>query len=296
MDVARSMVIPMQGLARSTPTTASEGVRDASSSSDVPSLSSSSEDSFHTVHSRVSNPEPSALEISRPSSPSSFASSQSSGGYQLAMPHLPQQEEHDPSSITPLPGSPRQWNVHETPSASDDDAESSSAPPATPGLISDVDDTHDEERSEAVTPASRPCQWNRDKATGPPPSPPPTLSPRTSHPSHLFTTSSSGVRLTKAIIHTTCLLMFSTPAQLIDMMVSIARKVVNGMLGGVVIGISEGGQRIPCEWEFSDSDDDEDHEGEGQIWDENSHIVKFSDMTTGHSIRRRDVGEACELD
>lgn len=84
--------------------------------------------------------------------------------------------------------------------------------------------------------------------------------------------------------------MLGTSAQLVSLMLSIARKVVSGMLQGVVIGIGEGGEKIPCSWLSSD-DEDQDDDG----WEEDDYSIRLT-TNNGHDLRQRDIGESWELD
>ena len=103
---------------------------------------------------------------------------------------------------------------------------------------------------------------------------------------------SSDHHLTTAILQKSCSLMMITPAQLIRLMLSIARKIAEGALHGVVIGQGKGGRRIPCEWECSE--DEAAKSDEDDVWSEDDYGVPLGRID-GDALRRRDVGRSWEI-
>ncbi|KAI9680717.1 MAG: hypothetical protein M1817_004157 [Caeruleum heppii] len=79
---------------------------------------------------------------------------------------------------------------------------------------------------------------------------------------------SPGHHVTTAIIQKSCSIMLGTPAELIELMLGIARRILNGALRGVVIGYGERGEKIPGSWESSDGDDTGD-----DSWDEDDYGI-----------------------
>ena len=281
LSAARSITVPLQLPLRSTASTGTSSFEDLDEASSLGSSRiPSSVNSFHTVQSRPSTPEPPAQNSK--AIPGSSPSPRND--YPLPTIHSPQlKHEASQASIAPSPS--RVWDLNVTPSESEDDCGSTTVPPTTPGLMSDVDDHNEEEPSEIDTPSSLPL-----KPDGRTTSAPSALTPRSSHSCLSFPPASPGHRLATAIVQTTCSLMFATPAQLFNMMLCIARRVVSGMLRGVVIGIGEGGERIPCEWDSSDSDGDMEDD-----WNEDDYGAKLSRLNS-HGLRKRDPGGSWELD
>ncbi|KZF21864.1 hypothetical protein L228DRAFT_239797 [Xylona heveae TC161] len=74
---------------------------------------------------------------------------------------------------------------------------------------------------------------------------------------NLFTPSGqgSGYHLPTDVIQKTCSLLFGPPVHLIALMLNVASKIANGAVKGVVVTHGERGERIPCQWDYSDSDD-----------------------------------------
>jgi hypothetical protein len=74
-----------------------------------------------------------------------------------------------------------------------------------------------------------------------------------------------GVRkLPGAIIHKTVEILLSPPGHLVSLMLKVAAKIAAGEWRGLVFGVSEGGEQIPVQWDYSDGDispwdDDDDY-------------------------------------
>ena len=90
------------------------------------------------------------------------------------------------------------------------------------------------------------------------------LSPETSSSSSPSSTMSPVTTTTTIILaQRTCSLVFHTSTQLIHTMLSIARRIMDGALRDIFIGFSEGGDKIPCQWDFDDSDYDVEDDAQG---------------------------------
>lgn len=257
--------------------------RKPSSSSSLASMNESSMtssiNSFHSVKSEASD----AQEEPPPKWKSPFPSSAEQLENEESAKPL---DEVGVANLTITPSTPRRWKVEEPNPESEDGGRAETPQPATPGLISDEEEPHDE-RSEIATPSTRPRQWRAEdnssvshthtlneitpteNCNAPPP-----LSSHHHHNQSIFSASSqpsspSSTKstatvtaaaavypLTTIIVKKTCTFVLGTSTQLINTMLSIARKIMDGMLRGVIIGISEGGERIPCSWDFSDTEDE----------------------------------------
>jgi Inheritance of peroxisomes protein 1 len=125
--------------------------------------------------------------------------------------------------------------------------------PQTPPLIKDFDSADDEEM--ILTPPQdepyrrRTSVRDQRRRGGRDLSPMPL-------PANLYTPNSSRMRSqrTNAIIQKTCTLMLKPPSYLIYMMLTIASKIANGAVKGVTYGYGEGGEQIPCSWEYGSDD------------------------------------------
>ena len=80
-----------------------------------------------------------------------------------------------------------------------------------------------------------------------------------------------------------------TPAELIELMVRIARRVAQGALQGVLMGYGEGGEKIPCQWISSDEDGMSD--ADEDVWSEDDYGVPLGRINRD-ALRRRDVARS----
>ena len=214
-----------------------------------PSLSSSV-DSFHSFHSPISPLAPSPKFPTFESPPP-----ECSPGIDMprARPH-----KRDPSDITVTADASEFWDLTSIRSSSQATYHSPPDLPGTPPLIDDAA-SDDETWPEAVTPSpTKELRRRRFRSTVRGQSPPPPsvnlyspYSPR----AHM-----SGHHLTTAILQRTCSLLLGPPVQLVALMLRIAAKIAKGAFRGSSFGFGEGGQKIPCSWDFSDGSDDNDDE------------------------------------
>ena len=98
----------------------------------------------------------------------------------------------------------------------------------------------------------------------------------------------SGHHLTTAILQRTCSLLLGPPVQLVALMLRIAAKIAKGAFRGSSYGFGEGGQKIPCSWDFSDSSDDNDEE-------EDDYGVPLSRPASSNQ-RAKDAAGSWEID
>ena len=264
---------PQLTLRHSPPSTATTGRSLATLKQESPSLSSSV-DSFHSFHSPIS-----PLSQSPPSPKSDPLGSTKSN---LAAPRV-RGHRRDESESTITTDSHDLWDLSGT------EDESSVDRPRTPTLVSDVA-SQDDLWDEVQTPSPPGLRVRR------------TLQKRRTHsplPSsaNLYTPypprrEISGHHLTTAIIQRTCSLLLGPPLQLIALMIKIAARIVRGALQGSSFGYGEGGERIPCTWDFSsdgsDSSDD--------LWDEDDYGVSLGKTVSGREVRTKDTGGSWEID
>ncbi|KAI9822291.1 MAG: hypothetical protein M1827_000009 [Pycnora praestabilis] len=280
---SRSITAPPQLTIRTSPPsgTAIPIQRQNMTSNETSSLSSSVESfqSFNSFHSPVS-PLPPSPPYSNPSSPPLPPSELEDD---IDVPRR-RQHKRDVSELTITANSPRNWETMTSPDSSEDDH--TSPVPVTPTLVSDTENRNDEDWSEVVTPPQstelryRRSTTSRRRALSPLPS-----------PANLFSPSScrSGHHLTTAIIQKTCSVLLGPPAQLIALMLNIASKIVNGAKRGVAFGYGERGEKIPCQWDFSDADDVND-----ERWGEDDYGIPLGRIVDG--TKRTDMGGSWEVD
>ena len=235
-----------------------------------PSLSSSME-SFHSFHSPIS-----PLAPSPPFSEVEPLTEYHANGLDVPRVRGHRREESevtitaDPSRLWDMGAQSSEDIVHHFPLN----------PPSTPPLIDDAASEEDEHWSEAVTPS--PTKGVRQRKF---------LSKKRSHsplpPSaNLYSpysprTQMSGHHLTTAILQRTCSLLLGPPVQLVALMLRIAAKLAHGTFRGSSFGFGEGGQKIPCSWDFSDGSDDNDEDDYGVPLSRPTSRVNRSKESTG---------------
>ncbi len=243
-----------------------------------PSLSSSM-DSFHSFHSPISPLAPSP----------SFPDLESLSSEYSSKIEAPRTRNHkrDVSEITVTADSSELWDMTSLRSGNDTTYHSPPDAPKTPPLIDDAVSEDDDHWSEAVTPSpTNAIHQRRFRSRRRSQSPlPPSVnlyspySPR----AHM-----SGHHLTTAILQRTCSLLLGPPVQLVALMLRIAAKIAKGAFRGSSYGFGEGGQKIPCSWDFSDSSDDNDEE-------EDDYGVPLSRPASSNQ-RAKDAAGSWEID
>lgn len=215
---------------------------------------SSSVDSFHSFHSPIS---PLAPSPPFPTSPRE----------EYAGIDIPEIRNHkrDVYEITVTASSPELWDMSD---AKPEDGSTYHSPPDLPGtppLVSDAASQDDDHWPEPTTPSPHTKLRRhgiRRKRRGQSPLPPSSnlyspYSPR----SHM-----SGHHMTTAILQKTCSLLLGPPIQLVALMMRIAAKIARGASRGTSFGFGDGGQKIPCSWDFSDASD-----GADETWEEDDY-------------------------
>ena len=99
----------------------------------------------------------------------------------------------------------------------------------------------------------------------------------------------SGHHLTTAILQRTCSLLLGPPIQLVALMLRIAAKIARGAFRGESFGWGDGGQKIPCSWDFSDGSD-------GEVWEEDDYGVALGKTSSGKEVWGQEVGGSWEID
>ena len=234
--------------------TATEALSFSESNEKSPSLSSSM-DSFHSFHNPISPLAPSPHFPSLDTPPPEY-----SNGVDI-----PRTRSHkrDVSETTVTAATSERWDMTSTRSCDERTYLSSPENPRTPPLVDDANsDDDDDHVSEAVTPSPTEeiCRrrFRSRQRTESPPSPSINLYSSYSPRAHM-----SGHHLTTAILQRTCSLLLGPPVQLVALMLRIAAKIAKGAFRGSSFGFGEGGQKIPCSWDFSDGSDDNDEDDYG---------------------------------
>lgn len=70
-------------------------------------------------------------------------------------------------------------------------------------------------------------------------------------------------------------------------MLRIAAKITKGTFRGSSFGFGEGGQKIPCSWDFSDGSDDD--------WEEDDYGFSLS-KPSSKDMRAKEIGGSWEID
>ncbi|KAI9840741.1 MAG: hypothetical protein M1838_003935, partial [Thelocarpon superellum] len=278
LGAVRSMTAPPQLNLTTTPPSRSTSPADEVTSLARLSLTSSTE-SFHSVQPITSSLPPSPPDSSTSSPPPS----DSVFGDDL---FIPRHRAHadTSSSVSTAPGS-RHGSRSPARKASPPEPNSITSQPANidpMAQIAQTDGTSLRAANARRRLAARRAAVHSRAASSPIAVPSPTSDPRGHH-------------LTTALLQRTCALMMCTPAQLMKLMLEIARKVANGALQGVVLGYGEGGEKIPCQWvssedeqsvadAHSDADDDDDDD----VWSEDDYGVPLGRVNR-NALRRRDI-------
>lgn len=243
----------------------------------------SSVDSFHSFHSPIS-PLPPSPSFFGPPSPRP----EPDDGIDVTR---TRSHKRDISEITITDSSPELWDTTSVRSGEDTTYRSPSDLPATPPLTSDAASQDDDHWSEAVTP-SPPTEFrhrtvrSKRRSQSPLPSSVNLYSPYSPR-SHM-----SGHHLTTAILQRTCSLLLGPPVQLVALMLRIAAKIAKGAFKGSSSGFGDGGQKIPCSWDFSDGSDDNE-----EAWEEvDDYGFSLSRSTSFKDAKAREVGGSWEID
>lgn len=97
--------------------------------------------------------------------------------------------------------------------------------------------------------------------------------------------------MTTAILQKMCSLLLGPPIQLVALMMRIATKIARGASRGTSFGFGDGGQKIPCSWDFSDASDEAD-----ENWEEDDYGVSLRKSLSSRDARASEVGESWEID
>lgn len=237
----------------------------------------SSVDSFHSFHSPIS---PLSSSPPFPTSSKPHAT--------IVAPRI-RSHKRDVSDITVTAGSPELWDFSDGRSSDESSYHSPPDLPATPPLVRDTASPDDNQWPEAITPPPptvlrrRPETRQRRNQSPLPPS------------SNLYSPYSprsqmSGHHLTTAILQRTCSLLLGPPVQLVALMMRIAAKIARGAFRGTSFGFGEGGQKIPCSWDFSDGDEADD------LWEEDDFGVALGNPGSSRGSGAKEVGGSWEID
>jgi hypothetical protein len=243
-----------------------------------PSSLSSSVDSFHSFHSPISPlaPSPPSLDLVSPTMEHAT---------EIDIPRT-RNHKRDVSEITVTADFSELSDL--TSGRSSDEATYHSPPdmPGTPILMSDATSLDEDHWSEAVTPSPtqeirRRTARSRRRTQSPLPSSVNLYSPYSPR------SRISGHHLTTAILQRTCSLLLGPPVQLVALMLRIAAKITKGTFRGSSFGFGEGGQKIPCSWDFSDGSDDN--------WEEDDYGFSLS-KASSKDMRAKEMGGSWEID
>ena len=274
LRTGRAITAPPQLTLRTSPPSNKEATSLASSKLKRESSSlSSSVDSFHSFHSPIS---PLA-----PSPP--FPTSQREDYASIDVP-LIRNHKRDVSENTITASSPELWDMSDAKSGDESAYHSTSDFPGTPPLVSDAASQDDDNWPEPITPSPhtklRRHGIRRRRRNQSPLPPSSNLYSPYSPRSHM-----SGHHMTTAILQKTCSLLLGPPIQLVALMMRIAAKIARGASRGTSFGFSDGGQKIPCSWNFSDASDEAD-----ENWEEDDYGVSLRKNSTSRDARASEVG------
>lgn len=234
---------------------------------------SSSVDSFHSFHSPISPLAPS------PPFPTSQREYYAGTDIPLIGNH-----KRDISENTITASSPELWDMSDAKSGDESAYHSTSDLPGTPPLVSDAASQDDDNWPEPATPSPhtklRRHGIRRRRRNQSPLPPSSTLYSPYSPRSHM-----SGHHMTTAILQKTCSLLLGPPIQLVALMMRIAAKIARGALRGTSFGFGDGGQKIPCSWDFSDASDEAD-----ENWEEDDYGVSLRRNSTSRDARASEMG------
>ena len=238
-----------------------------------PSSLSSSAESFHSFHSPISPLAPS------PPFPTSLQEDYTGIGIPLIRNH-----KRDVSEITVTASSSELWDMSDAKSGDESAYHSPPDLPGTPPLVSDAASQDDDHWPEPTTPSPRTKLRHhgirRRKRNQSPLPPSSNLYSPYSPRSHI-----SGHHLTTAILQKTCSLLLTPPIQLVALMMRIAAKIARGASRGTSFGFGDGGQKIPCSWDFSDASDEADEE-----WEEDGYGVSLRKSLSSREARASEMG------
>ncbi|KAI9723743.1 MAG: hypothetical protein M1812_001043 [Candelaria pacifica] len=266
--MTRSITAPAQTTARkSRNLNSSSPIHSICPNVDDPPSLSSSVDSFQSFYSTRSPLPPSPPDSNPPSPPPSI--SDTDQGI-----NLPRRRQHkrDVSEITITPGLPTTQSLDDSPI---------SLPPATPTLTSDSEHKANEDWSLVKTPPQsselrhRRPTTSRQRALSPLPSPANIFSPSPRHRGH---------RLATTVLQKTCSLI---AGPLINLMLRIASRIANGAVKGVAFGYGDKGEKIPCQWDYSEGED-----GEANLDDYGVPLQSLS----ASSVNVAEIGGSWEVD
>ena len=242
---------------------------------------SSSVESFHSFHSPISPLSP---------SPEIYIEDPHSTAYSMTI-DVPRIRSHkrDASEVTVTADSSELWDMTSADSSVETMYHSFPEGPDTPPLMSDVTSQGEDQSSEALTPSPtteirRRVIKSRQRAQSPLPSPAnlcSPYSPRSHIPGHYLTT---------AILQKTCSLLLGPPAQLVALMLRIAAKLTRGTFRGSSFGFGEGGQKIPCSWDFSDGGEESDE------IEEDDFGVPLTNISFSRDSPAKELGGSWEID
>ena len=282
LRTGRTVTAPPQLTLRTTPLSTSISDTEALPAQKLRSDSSSvasSLDSFHSFHSPISPLLP---------SPSYGPPSPITGSDVDIENPKTRSHTRDVSETTITATSSSIWDVADDISVTDQPMRD---PLATPALTNGAASQDDEHWSEAATPSPeatirrRKVQWTKRRDLSPLP-PSVNLCSPYSPRSHM-----TGHHLTTAILQRTCSLLLGPPVQLVAMMLRIAAKIARGAFTGSSFGFGEGGQRIPCSWDFSDCSDVND-----ASWDEDDYGFSLGKTNSGKEVGAKEIGGSWEID
>ena len=274
LRTGRAITAPPQLTLWTSPPSNKEAISLASSKLKRESSSlSSSVDSFHSFHSPIS---PLA-----PSPP--FPTSQREDDASIDVP-LMGIHKRDVSENTITASSSELWDMSDAKSGDESAYHSSSDLPGTPPLVSDAASQDDDNWPEPATPSPhtklRRHGIRRRRRNQSPLPPSSNLYSPYSPRSHI-----SGHHMTTAILQKTCSLLLGPPIQLVALMMRIAAKIARGALRGTSFGFGDGGQKIPCSWDFSDASDEAD-----ENWEEDDYGVSLRRNSTSRDARASEMG------
>ncbi|CAD6569134.1 MAG: hypothetical protein ASARMPREDX12_002215 [Alectoria sarmentosa] len=246
----------------------------------VSSSLSSSMESFHSFHSPTSPLAPS------PPFPTSLGEDDAG----VDVPPI-RNHKRDISEITVTASSPELWDMSDAKSGDESTYHSPPDVPGTPPLVSDAASQDDDHWPEPTTPSPhtkirRHGIRRRTRNRSPLPSSSNLYSPYSPR-SHM-----SGHHMTTAILQKTCSLLLGPPIQLVALMMRIAAKIARGASRGTSFGFGDGGQKIPCSWDFSDASDEADED-----WEEDDYGVILCKHLSSRDARAGDLkGGSWEID
>lgn len=240
---------------------------------------SSSADSFHSFHSPIS---PLA-----PSPPLSTAPRKDYTGIDIP---LIRNHKRDVSETTITASSLELWDMSDAKSCGESGYHSPPDLPGTPPLVSDAASQDEDYWPEPTTPSPhtklRHHVMRRRRRNQSPLPPSSNLYSPYSPRSHM-----SGHHMTTAILQKMCSLLLGPPIQLVALMMRIAAKIARGASRGTSFGFGDGGQKIPCSWDFSDASD-----GADENWEEDDYGVSLRKSLSSRDARASEMGESWEID